>query len=117
MHGRRAVLEPGDMRQVLSEIDLVPAQTHQFGYAQAVAVSDQDRSRIPKPMAPLRCGRGDDLPDFLCRQRFPAAVVGVGAAPGNFPFYDGWGSRNGKPASPFFVQSEAPLLISSTESC
>ena len=41
-------------------------------------------------------------------------------APGNFPFYDGWGSRNGQPASPFFVQGEAPdfpLLISSTESC
>jgi len=93
MHGRRAVLEPGDMRQVLSEIDLVPAQTHQFGYAQAVAVSDQDPSRIPKPMAPLRCGRGDDLP----RLPFPTDIPGCDSRSwgraGDFPFYDGWGSR------------------------
>ena len=72
MHGSHAVVEPSDVYQALREIDLVPAQTHQFGYAQAVAVSDQDPSRIPKPMAPLRCGRGDDLP----RLPFPTDIPG-----------------------------------------
>ena len=86
MHGSHAVLEPGDVHQALSEIDLVPAQTHQFRYPQAVAASDQNQGRIAKSMAPLRGGRGDDLPDFLFRQIFPAAIVGVGAAPRTFPF-------------------------------
>src|SRR5450432_960828 len=70
-------------------------------------------------MAPLRGCRGDDLPNFLLRQVFPAAIVGVGAAPGNFPFYDGWGSRDGTLASPLFLQGEAPdfpLLIYYMES-
>ena len=104
MHGSHAVLEPGDVHQTLSEIDLVPAQTHQFRYPQAVAVGDQDQGRITKSMAPLLGGRGDDLPDFLFRQIFPAAIVGVAAAPGNFPFYDGWGSRDGALSSPFLAQ-------------
>ena len=119
MHGRYAVLEPGDVHQSLSEIDLVPAQTDQFRHPQAVAVADQDQGRIAKSMATLRCGRGDDLFDFLFRQIFPAAIVGVGAAPRYFPFYDGWGSRDGTLASPLFVQGEAPdfpLLRCSTES-
>jgi len=30
MHGSHAVVEPGDMHQALSEIDLVSAQTHQL---------------------------------------------------------------------------------------
>ncbi|HEY2859162.1 MAG TPA: hypothetical protein VGJ21_12150, partial [Terracidiphilus sp.] len=55
----------------------------------------------------------------LFQQIFPAAIFGVGAAPWNFPFYDGWDSRDGALASPLFVQGEAPdfpLLISSMES-
>ena len=104
MHGSQAVLEPGDVHQALSKIDLVPAQTHQFRYPQAVAVADKDQGRIAKSMTPLRCRGGDDLSDFLFRQIFPVAIFGVGAAPGNFPFYDGWGSRDGALASPFLVQ-------------
>src|SRR5450755_3767608 len=119
MHGSQAVLEPGDVHQALSKIDLVPAQTHQFRYPQAVAVADQDHGRIAQTMTPLRGGRDDDRSDFLFRQIFPAAIFGVGAAPGNFPFYDGWGSRDGTLASPLFVQGEAPdfpLLILFMES-
>src|SRR5450755_290463 len=119
MHGSQAVLEPGDVHQALSKIDLVPAQTHQFRYPQAVAVADQDQGRIAKSMTSLRCRRGDDLPDLLFRQIFPVAIFGVGAAPGNFPFYDGWGSRDGTLAIPLFVQGEAPnfpLFIHSMES-
>src|ERR1017187_2970573 len=119
MHGGYPVLEPGDVHQALSKIHLVPAQIHQFRYPQAVAVADQDQGRIAKSMTPLRCRRGDDLSDFLFRQIFSAAIIGVGTAPGNFPFYDGWGSRDGTLASPLFVQGEAPdfpLLRRSTES-
>src|SRR5215467_7229423 len=108
MHGSHPVLEPGDVHQALRKVDLVPAQTHQFRYPQGVAVADQYQGRIAKSMTPLRCRRGDDLSDFLFRQIFPAAIVGVGTAPGNFPFYDGWGSRYGTLASPLFVQGEAP---------
>ena len=70
-------------------------------------------------MTPLRGRRGYDLPDLLSRQIFPVAIFGVGAAPGSFPFYDGWDSRDGTLASPLFVQGEAPdfpLLRRSTES-
>ena len=72
MHLSHAVLESSDVYQALREIDLVPAQTHQFGYAQAVAVSDQNQGRIAKSMAPLGCGRGDDLP----RLPFPTDIPG-----------------------------------------
>src|ERR1035441_1674216 len=89
-----------------------------FPLQPAQRVADQDQGRIAKSMTPLRCRGGDDLSDFLFRQIFPVAIFGVGAAPGNFPFYDGWGSRDGTLASPLFVQGEAPdfpLLIYSTE--
>jgi hypothetical protein len=93
------------VHQALSKIDLVPAQTHQFRHPQAVAVGDQDQGRITKSMAPLLGGRGDDLSDFLFRQIFSAAIVGIGAASGNFPFYDGWGSRGGVLASRFLFKA------------
>ena len=35
---RDAVLEPGDMQEPLAEISLIPAQTDEFGHAQAVTV-------------------------------------------------------------------------------
>jgi hypothetical protein len=45
---RDAVLEPGDMQEPLAEISLIPAQTDEFGHAQAVTVGEKNQRGIPR---------------------------------------------------------------------
>ena len=112
MHGSHAVLEPRDMYQALREIDLIPAQTHQFRHPQSMAVSDQEQGRIANTVPALGSGlSGDDLPDFLFRQIFSAAVVGIPVPDGNFPFYDVWATRMARFRGRVFFMADSKLSV------
>ena len=56
---RDAVLEPGDMQEPLAEISLIPAQTDEFGHAQAVTVGEKNQRGIPRAMPADSGGRCD----------------------------------------------------------
>lgn len=90
MHRRDAMLEPRNVQEALTEIDLIPAQADQFGHAQAVAVGDQDQRGVPHAMPTDTRSRLDQCGHLLFRQIFPASVSGIRLPAGNFPFFDGW---------------------------
>jgi hypothetical protein len=110
MDGGHSVLTPGNLHPALCQIDLIPTQTHQFRYTQAVAIGDQDQGCIAQSVSALGTRRSDDPCDFLFRQILPAAVVGIGAPNGNFSVYDGWGSGATRPASPVWFLPGFPTL-------
>jgi hypothetical protein len=77
------------------QVDLVPAQAHQLGHAQAVAVGNQDQRGIARTMATDACRRRHQRRHLPVRRVFPAAVRDVRPAQGNFPVFDGWRNFRG----------------------
>jgi len=51
MNRRHPVLQPRDVQEPLSEIDLIPGERTKLTDPQAVAIGDQDHRRVPVPIA------------------------------------------------------------------
>ena len=81
------------MQQSLTEVDLLPAQGHQFGNPKGVAVSDQDQCGIPVAVPtgssglpssasrlPPQSGIHDCAPPDCgaCAVTFPKTMLGTG---------------------------------------
>ena len=67
MHRVGAVLRAAHVDLGMREVDMVPAQIDQLLRAQAVAIRDQDHSRVAMTM-PIVPGRLDELLDLVGRQ-------------------------------------------------
>ena len=92
MGRRHAVLAAGYVEQSLFEVDLIPAERHQFADSQAVAISEEDQRRISVAV-PTNPARGaDQLVDLLRRQVLARSPFTVRDAPwrGYFPVFGGW---------------------------
>ena len=80
------------MQQPLFEVNLVPAESHEFADSQAVAISEQDERRISVAV-PTNPARGlDQLLDLLRRHVLARSPFTVRDAPGrgDFPVFGGW---------------------------
>jgi len=82
------VLTPRDMQEALLQIRLIPAQTDQLRYPQAVPIGDRNQGGIASAVAPDAASRLHRR--LLIRQIFPAPVGGICLPPGNFPVFDDW---------------------------
>ena len=81
MRAGRALLDPADVQGGRGELDLVPAQVHQFGSAQAVPVGHQDHGGVAVAPAVSLGGLHQPL-DLGLGQVFAGAQLGVGGASG-----------------------------------
>src|SRR5262245_326846 len=88
MHAGISTLSPAYMQAPGGEVDVVPAQRHQFRGPKTVAVSDQDSRGVPMPRAVLLGGLDEPL-DLAIVEIFTAALA-------NCYIYCGW-SRFAKP--------------------
>jgi len=51
-----AALHPADVKPGLIQVDLIPAQVHNFGGTKSVPVGDQDHGGVPVAVAHLAAG-------------------------------------------------------------
>ena len=61
----RSILGPGDIQQALLEVDLIPAQGHQFRRSQGVPEGDQDKCAVAMPMTAMLAGCLHEALDFI----------------------------------------------------
>ena len=59
MDRRNAMFKSRDVQEPLAEINLIPAQTDQFGHAKTMAVGDQDQCGVPCAVSADRRSRLD----------------------------------------------------------
>ena len=75
----RAVFAPVHVQTSMIEVNRIPAERHQFGRAEAMAISDQDHGRVAMPM-PVVTSRCDQLLDLFGGQVLAAADFGIRAS-------------------------------------
>ena len=84
-----ALLDPADVQRSRSELDLIPAQVHQFGGAQTVPVGNQNHRSVPVSPA-VALSRSHQPLDFGFGQVLAGAQVAIGRPPGrNCSVYGG----------------------------
>ena len=89
MGGGSALLAPVDVQAGSLELDLFPAQIHEFGGAQAVPEGGEDHGRVAVAV-PVRLDRRHEPLDLRFGQMLTRSVGTVGeAARTNCPFFGG----------------------------
>jgi hypothetical protein len=85
-----ALLDPADVQRPGGEVDLVPAQVHQFGRPKAVPVGCKDHCRVAVAMA-VSLDRCNQPLDFGFRQVFAGAELVVWGSLGcDCSIYGAW---------------------------
>jgi len=77
MNRRHPVLQPRDVQEPLSEIDLIPGERTKLTDPQAVAIGDQDHRRVPVPIAAPLLRRDDKSLDLGRRQVFARPPLAI----------------------------------------
>src|SRR5215467_2508975 len=81
MRGRQPMLPPADMEDAALEVDLLPAQGHEFGHPEPMPIGEKHHGRVPMAMPPEPpCGR-DQRVDFPWREIFAAPPGSIGSFP------------------------------------
>ena len=71
-----ALFDPADVQVSRSELDLIPAQVHEFRYAQAMTVSHEDHGGVAVAPA-VAVGSFHQPLDLGLSQVFAGAQIGV----------------------------------------
>src|ERR1700676_2048017 len=85
-----AALLTVDVQCAARQVNLFPAEFHEFAHPQAVTVGDQDQGSIPHTMPPSLACCGDHPLDLSWGEVLATATreVGYPARRGDFPIFD-----------------------------
>ena len=77
-----ALFDPADVQVSRFELDLIPAQVHEFGSTQAVAVGHEDHGGVPMA-PPVSLARIHEPLDLSLGEVLARPQVAIGAPPGS----------------------------------